>query len=50
MWQGEPIRRFRDIPQLTSDGQWECDFTPDRLVKFVDENAAEHGLQLFPAI
>lgn len=43
-----PIRRFQDIPRLTENGQWECDFPPDRLIKFVDENAADHGLQLCP--
>lgn len=48
MGMATPIRRFRDIPQLTEAGQWECDFTPDRLVAFVDENVSQHRLQLCP--
>lgn len=42
------ITRFRDVPQVTSCGQWECDFTPDRLVAQVDEWVREDGLDLNP--
>lgn len=41
------LTRFSDIPQFTDHGQWECDYTPDRLIKQVDEWVGE-GLDLDP--
>lgn len=42
------ITRFKDIPQFTRSGSWQCDFTIESLVKFVEENIIESGLQLSP--
>jgi uncharacterized protein with ParB-like and HNH nuclease domain len=42
------ITRFEDIPQFTRDGAWQCDFTLDYLVKHINEEIEEHGLQLNP--
>lgn len=40
--------RFQDIPEFTPDGSWECDFSLDRMVAWIDEAVASDGLQLDP--
>lgn len=40
--------KFRDIPQFTRTGNWECDFTLPELVKFVEKEVEEQNLQLEP--
>lgn len=42
------ITKFRDIPQFTSDGNWQCDFDIEHLVNWVEREEAELGLQLNP--
>ncbi len=42
------ITRFRDIPQFTRWGSWECDFSIDRLVFNLDEWVTTLGLELSP--
>jgi len=44
----EKITRFRDIPQFTQDGAWQANFPFDYLVKHIEEEIREHGLQLNP--
>ena len=44
----EKIARFKDIPQFTTSGNWQCDFEPVGLIKFIDEQVSEEGLQLNP--
>lgn len=40
--------KFRDIPQLTRYGNWECDFTPKDLVDFIEKEIEEQGLNMNP--
>lgn len=40
--------KFRDIPQLTQAGNWECDFTFPELVRYIENEIAEEGLQMNP--
>lgn len=40
--------KFRDIPQLTRCGNWECDFTFPELVKYIENEIQEQGLQMEP--
>ncbi len=40
--------RFQDIPQMTRAGNWECDFTFPELVKYIENEIAEQGLQMEP--
>lgn len=40
--------KFKDIPQFTRDGNWQCDFDIEYLVKWIDEQIKECGLQLNP--
>lgn len=40
--------RFKDIPQFTQDGSWQADFPIEHLVKFINEQIEESGLQLNP--
>lgn len=40
--------KFRDIPQLTRCGNWECDFTFPELVKYIENEVVEQGLQMNP--
>jgi uncharacterized protein with ParB-like and HNH nuclease domain len=42
------ITKFRDIPQFTRDGNWQCDFDIKYIVKWVNEQISESGLQLNP--
>lgn len=42
------ITRFGDIPQFTKDGAWQCDYSLHHLVKFINEEIEEQGLQLNP--
>jgi len=42
------INRFKDIPQFTRDGNWQCDFDIEYLVKWINEQIEESGLQLNP--
>lgn len=42
------ITRFEDIPQFTRDGAWQCDYPLNHLVKFINEEIKEQGLQLNP--
>lgn len=42
------ITRFRDIPQFTSDGSWKANYTLESMVKFIEEEIVEAGLQLNP--
>lgn len=44
----EKIIRIRDIPQLTQDGAWECDFTPLNMLRQLDEWVNLEGLDLDP--
>lgn len=40
--------KFNDIPQYTKEGAWECNYDMRNLVKFIDEEIEEQGLQLNP--
>ena len=42
------ITKFKDIKQFTTDGSWQCDFGPVGLIRFIDEQISEGGLQLNP--
>ena len=42
------ITKFNEIPQFTRSGNWQCDFSPKSLVRFIDEEIDERGLQLNP--
>lgn len=42
------ITKFRDIPQFTQKGSWECDFDFKDLLKFIDKQIEIYGLQLNP--
>ncbi len=44
----EKITRFKDIPKFTSDGSWYANYTLVSLVKFINEEIEEAGLQLNP--
>lgn len=39
---------WSDIPQFTRSGSWECDYTLPSLVKFIEENENEFGLEMNP--
>ena len=41
------IKRFSDIPKFTKEGEWQCDYSLEYLLKFIDDNK-ERGLQLNP--
>lgn len=40
--------RFKDIPQFTPDGSWECDFGPFEMLRFIDDHIANYGLNVDP--
>lgn len=40
--------KFRDIPQFTRSGSWECDFSIESVIKQIDEWDKEFGLNLNP--
>ena len=40
--------RFRDIPQLISDGNYQVDVQMEYLIKWIDEMVRDDGLQLCP--
>ena len=42
------ITRFKDIPQFTKSGSWQADFSLEYLVKYINEEVNDHGLQLKP--
>lgn len=42
------ITRFKDIPQFTRDGSWECDFDFKYLLEFIDTHVDMYNLQLNP--
>lgn len=42
------ITRFADIPQFTQEGTHECDYSLVSLVKYINEEEREYGLQLNP--
>lgn len=42
------ITRFKDIPKFVSDGNWQCDFTLDDALEWVDKEVKESGLVLNP--
>lgn len=42
------ILKFKDIPQFTSDGTYKVNYPLPSLVKFIDEEVEEMGLQLNP--
>jgi uncharacterized protein with ParB-like and HNH nuclease domain len=44
---GEKIMKFRDIPQFTRSGNWECNYDLKSLVRAIEE-WKEEGLQLNP--
>lgn len=44
----EKITRFRDIPQFTQDGRYAVDYPFHSLIKWVEEQQEEMGLQLEP--
>lgn len=44
----EKITRFSNIPKLTSVGSYQVNYTLDRLVKHIEEEEREYGLQLCP--
>lgn len=44
----DKITKFKDIPKFTRDGHWECDFNFIYLIKFIDEQIKDYGLQLSP--
>lgn len=40
--------KFTDIPQYTRSGNWECDFTIQDFVEWIEKHEKEDGLQLNP--
>ena len=44
----EKITKFKDIPKFTSAGSWYANYTLVSLVKFINEEIEEAGLQLNP--
>jgi hypothetical protein len=42
------ITRFRDVPQFTRTGSWECDFDPKGMLAWIDEHVENYGLDLDP--
>lgn len=42
------ITRFKDIPQFTSDGSYQVDYPLTSLVKYIEDEIDEMGLQLNP--
>ena len=44
----EKIVRFKDIPKFTSAGSWYANYTLVSLIKFINEEIEEAGLQLNP--
>ena len=40
--------RFRDIPQFTRDGAWECDYDITRVVEQIEDWNKEFGVNLEP--
>lgn len=42
------ITKFKDIPQFTKSGSWEADFSLEYLVKHINFEIEEYGLQLTP--
>lgn len=40
--------RYQDIPKFTRDGSWECDYSLDSAVEFIDELVERDGLDLDP--
>lgn len=44
----DKIVRFRDIPQFTRDGSWQCDFDIEGAAKWVKQEIEQEGLQLNP--
>lgn len=40
--------KFHDIPRLTDSGNWECDFTFKELVKYIEREIKEEGLNMNP--
>src|SRR6476661_8557666 len=47
---GEAMKytRFTDIPQMTREGSWECDFELRYILGFIEELKASDGLDLNP--
>ncbi len=44
----EKLIRFKDIPKFTSAGSWSANYTLVSLVRFINEEIEEAGLQLNP--
>lgn len=44
----EKITRFRDVPQFTKYGNWQCDYDLVRFVSEINRMVNEDGLQLNP--
>lgn len=42
------ITSFKEIPQFTREGSWQCDFDIEHIVKWVNDEIKEEGLQLNP--
>lgn len=42
------ITRFKDIPKFTSDGSYQVNYPLTSLVKYIEEEVSEIGLQLNP--
>lgn len=42
------ITRFKDIPQFTSSGSYQVNYPLTSLVKYIEEEVNEMGLQLNP--
>lgn len=42
------ITNFKDIKQFTSDGSYQVNYPLDRMIKFIDDEVEEMGLQLNP--
>lgn len=42
------ITRFRDIPQFTSKGIWAADYRPEELVRHIERETEELGLNMDP--
>jgi len=42
------LTRFQDVDRFTRDGSWECDYTPDRLIKQIDDWVGEEKLNMDP--
>ncbi|QUH21803.1 DUF262 domain-containing protein [Alkaliphilus sp. B6464] len=40
--------KFSDIPQFTREGQWECSYSIDRLIRQIEEFENEEGLDMNP--